>query len=62
MDIDHIMYINEFIYLYNNAFYFLGINEQDIRGIYKYDISTEILELIFYPDDGNINSFVMLVA
>lgn len=59
-DIDNIMYSNNFIYSYKDSLYFLGVNEKDIRGIYKFNIITEELELIFSSDKGNINGFVML--
>ena len=58
--IDKIIYLNEFICLYKDSFYFIGVNEQDIRGIYKYNIKTEKLDLVFSHENGYINGFVML--
>ena len=60
VNIDSILYLNEFICLYKGVFYFVGVNEQDVRGIYKYSIADENIELVFASEDGYINGFVML--
>lgn len=60
MNLDSMIYLNRSIYMYEGSFYFIGVNEQDIRGIYKYNIVSDIFELVFSPDEGFINGFVML--
>lgn len=57
-------YVMKEYFVYNNIIYFRGVsNENDIYGIYAYDMKNKTAELIFDGEkeaNGYTNNFIML--